>query len=47
LDVDGVRYTQSNAILTYVGALGGLTPAAPLEQLQVQEVLGIVEDFFG
>jgi len=47
LDVDGVRYTESNAILTYAGRRSGLIPTDALEEMRVQEILNIVEDFFG
>lgn len=39
LEVDGVPYSQSVAILRYVGKLSGLYPADPLEALKVDEII--------
>jgi len=45
LEVNGKTYTQSNAILKFVGRLTGLYPKeCPGHQLQVDEVLDILEE---
>ncbi len=44
LGVDGQKITQSNAINTYVGKLGGLYPEDPLQALYCDETMGAVED---
>ncbi len=44
LQVDGVQYAQSNALLVYAGTFSELTPLNPLAALQVHEVLGGIQD---
>jgi prostaglandin-H2 D-isomerase / glutathione transferase len=39
LEFDGVKYPQSLALARYVGKLGGLYPADPLEALQVDVLI--------
>jgi len=43
LDIDGAAVTQSNAILRYVGKLGGLYPTDTLQALYCDEVMDAVE----
>lgn len=47
LEVDGKTYTQSNAILTYVGLRASLVPHDLLERLRVDEILNACEDVYG
>lgn len=44
LDVDGVRYCESAAILRYVGSLGNprLYPSNPLDQLKCDEAIEVL-----
>ncbi|MDH4125690.1 MAG: glutathione S-transferase family protein [Gammaproteobacteria bacterium] len=44
LHVDGVEVTQSNAMLRYLGKLGGLYPTDNLQALYCDEVMGAVEN---
>ncbi|CAM9402918.1 unnamed protein product [Ascophyllum nodosum] len=44
--MDGITYTQSTALLRYVGKLAGLLPEDPLEALKVDEVVMTAEDLF-
>jgi len=44
LEIDGVRFSQSNAIGRYVGKMAGLYPADDFQALCCDEVLGAVED---
>jgi len=44
LEVNGVSIAQSNAILSYVGKLGGLYPSDPFLGAQVDEIMAGVED---
>ncbi|CAG7734824.1 unnamed protein product [Allacma fusca] len=49
LEIDGVVYTQSNAILRYLGNTFGLTGENALDNLtldQVQDVIGDAKQFF-
>lgn len=46
LNGETTRYTESNAILNYVGKLAGLVPSDALEFLRVQEILQLTEDFY-
>ncbi len=39
-----MQYAQSNALLVYAGTFSDLTPLNPLAALQVNEVLGGIED---
>ncbi len=39
-----MQYAQSNALLVYAGTFSELTPLNPLAALQVNEVLGGIED---
>ena len=47
MEVDGVRFAQSDAQLNYVGAVTGLIPKDPLKAAKVHEALGVVEDLRG
>eukprot|EP00904_Undaria_pinnatifida_P011749 jgi/Undpi1/7704/HiC_scaffold_23.g10177.m1 len=42
----GNDYTQSTALLRYAGKLGGMYPEDPLEGLQVDEIVMMLEDVF-
>lgn len=42
--LDGVAYTQSNAMLRYFGRLADCYPQAPLEALKCDEIMGLSED---
>ena len=44
MDIDGVQYSQSNALSRYVGKLVGLYPEDNLQALYCDEVLGALED---
>jgi glutathione S-transferase len=44
LEIDGLQITQSNAILRYVGKLGGLYPTDELQALYCDEALDALED---
>jgi glutathione S-transferase len=44
LEVDGAAVTQSNAILRYVGRLGGLYPEDERQALYCDETMDVVED---
>jgi len=44
VEIDGVQYTQSNAMNRYFGRLAGLFPADPWQAFLCDEVLEIVED---
>ncbi|NQV86956.1 MAG: glutathione S-transferase, partial [Woeseiaceae bacterium] len=44
LEIDGAQVTQTNAMLRYVGKLGGLYPDDDMQALYCDEVLGAVED---
>lgn len=44
LEIDGVTVTQSNAMLRYVGKMGGLYPEDDLQALFCDEAMGAVED---
>ncbi len=44
VEVDGVAYTQSNAMCRYFGKLADLYPADPWQAFLCDEVLDIVED---
>ncbi|MDZ7892979.1 MAG: glutathione S-transferase family protein [Rhodoferax sp.] len=44
LDVDGTRFTQSDALLRYAGKLAGLYPTDPLQALYCDEVTYVVEE---
>ncbi|MBI1195545.1 MAG: glutathione S-transferase [Gammaproteobacteria bacterium] len=43
-EIDGVAYTQSNAMCRYVGKLTGLYPSDPWQAFLCDEVMDIVED---
>lgn len=47
LEVDGIMYAQSDAILRYVGGLGGLYPCGDVRALAIDAVLGGLEDAVG
>eukprot|EP00903_Cladosiphon_okamuranus_P012912 g12055.t1 len=47
LEMDGVEYTQSTALLRYAGKLGGLFPEDPLAALKVDEIVMLTEDIMG
>jgi glutathione S-transferase len=44
LEIDGKQVTQTNAMLRYVGKLGGLYPDDDMQALYCDEVLGAVEN---
>jgi glutathione S-transferase len=44
LEIDGEQVTQTNAMLRYVGKLGGLYPDDGMQALYCDEVMGAVED---
>eukprot|EP00752_Nemacystus_decipiens_P018568 g16647.t1 len=44
LQMDGAEYTQSTALLRYIGKLGGFYPEDPLAALKVDEIVMIGED---
>lgn len=44
LHVDGVQFTQSDALLRYAGKIAGLYPTDPLQALYCDEVTYVVED---
>jgi glutathione S-transferase len=44
LDVDGVQFTQCDAIVRYAGKLAGLYPTDPLQALYCDEVMYVVEE---
>jgi glutathione S-transferase len=44
VDIDGVLYTQGNAMCRYFGKLAGLYPSDPWQAFLCDEVLEIVED---
>eukprot|EP00298_Acanthocystis_sp_HF-20_P029097 c7970_g1_i2.p1 GENE.c7970_g1_i2~~c7970_g1_i2.p1 ORF type:complete len:222 (+),score=87.65 c7970_g1_i2:24-668(+) len=44
LEVDGVQYAQSGALLRYAGRLAGLYPSDSLHALRVDEVIALTED---
>jgi len=44
IEIDGVQYAQSSALLRYAGRVAGLYPQDPLEALRVDEVIGLTED---
>jgi glutathione S-transferase len=44
LEIDGVQLTQTNAMLRYVGKLGGLYPDDNIQAFYCDEVLGAVEN---
>ena len=44
MTVDGKSYAQSDAMLRYAGKLSGLYPDDPLEAMNVDIVLGAIED---
>lgn len=44
VDIDGVLYTQANAMCRYFGKLAGLYPSDPWQAFLCDEVLDIVED---
>jgi len=44
LEIDGVQYGESGAILRYAGKLSGLYPTDPIEALRVDEVISLTED---
>uniref|UniRef100_A0A7R9UBX0 Glutathione transferase n=1 Tax=Pinguiococcus pyrenoidosus TaxID=172671 RepID=A0A7R9UBX0_9STRA len=44
LEIDGVKYPQSNSQLRYVGKLAGLYPEDPLEALRVDAYVDFAED---
>jgi glutathione S-transferase len=44
LEIDGQQVSQSNALLRYVGKMGGLYPADDLQALYCDEVMDAVED---
>lgn len=44
LEIDGVEFTQSNALSRYVGKLAGLYPDDDLQALYCDEALGSIED---
>jgi len=46
MEVDGVAYTQTNAMLRYAGSLANLYPQDPFQALLCDEVLDIGEDAF-
>ena len=44
LEIDGVKVTQSNSMLRYVGKMSGLYPEDSLQALYCDEAMGAVED---
>jgi len=44
MHVDGVQFTQCDALLRYAGQLAGLYPSNPLQALYCDEVTYVVED---
>ena len=44
VEIDGVVYTQSNAMNRYFGKLAGLYPEDPWEAFKCDEVMGVTED---
>jgi len=46
LEVDGQKYGQSRAIMYYLAREFGFYPSSNLEQLAVDEVVFVLEDFF-
>ena len=46
LEVDGKKYCESIPISIFSAKLAGLYPTDPLEQLQVDEVIAIVDDLW-
>lgn len=44
LEIDGEQVTQTNAMLRYVGKLGGLYPDDGMQALYCDEAMGAVED---
>eukprot|EP00286_Rhodomonas_abbreviata_P001377 CAMPEP_0181288148 /NCGR_PEP_ID=MMETSP1101-20121128/173_1 /TAXON_ID=46948 /ORGANISM="Rhodomonas abbreviata, Strain Caron Lab Isolate" /LENGTH=220 /DNA_ID=CAMNT_0023392241 /DNA_START=38 /DNA_END=697 /DNA_ORIENTATION=- len=47
LEVNGQHFVESKAILRYAGAMGGLIPSDPLQQLKMDEAICMTEDVFG
>ncbi len=47
LEVDGVQFAQSNALVFYAASLSGLTPKDDVGILHVNDVLSSVEDCLG
>ncbi|CAM9426109.1 unnamed protein product, partial [Choristocarpus tenellus] len=47
MEVDGVTYAQSSALLRYAGKLSGLYPEDPLKAMKVDELLAAMEDITG
>jgi glutathione S-transferase len=46
LEVGDEVFTESKAILRYVGAQGGLVPCDPLKALRSDEIVDVVDDMF-
>jgi len=44
MDVDGVQYSQSDAMLRYAGSIADLYPEDPLDAMKVDVVVGALED---
>ncbi len=44
LEIEGAEVTQSNAVLRYLGKLGGLYPADDMQALYCDEVMGAAEN---
>eukprot|EP01066_Platyproteum_vivax_P015908 Platyproteum_vivax@DN6961_c0_g1_i1.p1 len=47
LEIDGVVFTQAEAILRHVGKLAGLYPEGVIDSLLVDELLQVVTNFMG
>lgn len=44
MEVDGRVFSHSNALLRYVGHIGSLLPTDPLQALQVDQIIGVIDD---
>ena len=44
LHIDGVEFSQSSAMSSYIGKMAGLYPTDPLQAFYCDEVLGAIED---
>lgn len=46
LEIDGIKYHQSGALLRWVGSLGdgSLYPSSPLARMKVDEMIGVADD---
>jgi prostaglandin-H2 D-isomerase / glutathione transferase len=44
MEINDAVYSQSNALLRYIGHIGSLLSTDPLQALRVDEVIGVIDD---